>query len=541
MRVVAIRMLAGLTATLGLIDLAAATAPHHPGRACRHAAAALTGASLARPQALVFGLLLLVLAHGIAGGRRLAQQLAIGGLVLAAIAAMPGRPGRVAVLGALMVGLVALRSEFPTRPDHHRVRLAGQLGLGVLVLVALGGGWGFAVDRDRPRAVGHTLLAAFTAAPPHSRPAELLSVLVITGGVVVLMLMLAAAPAPAPGGAAQRAWVATLAEHADADSLAPFATRLDKAYVFSPDHRAVIGYRVLFGTAMAGGDPVGDAGSADAAIEAFLALCAAHGWRPAVLGAGAPMLPHWHRHRMHGLVVGDEAVLDVASFSLDSRPMRNVRQAVNRSHNGGITATIGPLTAELAGILEPVLADWLGGRAERGFAMNLDRILAPRPDCLVAVARDPAGRPVAFARFAICAGGRILTLDVAPRRHDSPNGVVERLVVEVVDYARRHGATEVSLNFAGLRRLFEADGPLLRTAALAVHAFDRWIELGPLYRFCAKFQPSWRPRSLLMRSWLSIAPVGLAALAAEFGAGGPAEPAAEPLDAPGPATAPTAS
>jgi len=43
------------------------------------------------------------------------------------------------------------------------------------------------------------------------------------------------------------------------------------------------------------------------------------------------------------------------------------------------------------------------------------------------------------------------------------------------------------------------------------------VELRPLFRFSAKFHPHWRPRSLLMRSWWEIAPVGAAALVAEFG------------------------
>ena len=194
-----------------------------------------------------------------------------------------------------------------------------------------------------------------------------------------------------------------------------------------------------------------------------------------------------------------------------------MRQAVHRTHNAGVKVSIGPLTSDLADELGPVLAAWLGGNFERGFAMNLDALLAPRPDCLVAVARDELDEPVAFARFAVCAGGRILTLDVAPRRRDAPNGVVERLVVEMVEHGRANGAVEVSLNFAGLRRVFESRSPLARVATLGIRLFDPWIELWPLYRFCAKFRPDWRPRLLLVRSWPDLVPVAVAALTAEFG------------------------
>ncbi|HKT05698.1 MAG TPA: phosphatidylglycerol lysyltransferase domain-containing protein, partial [Rugosimonospora sp.] len=301
---------------------------------------------------------------------------------------------------------------------------------------------------------------------------------------------------------------------------------------FSPDRRAAIGYRVRFGVALAGGDPVGDASAGPAAIAAFITLCEQHGWRPAVLGAGEDLLPVWQRYGLHGVTIGDEAVIDVAGFHLSSRGMRNVRQAVNRSRNAGVTVTLGPLDQALAGALRPVLDDWLHGHRERGFAMNLDRILTPRADCLIAVAYGPDGRPEAFARFAVCGDGQILTLDVAPRRADAPNGVVERLVVEVVEYARRRGMREVSLNFAGLRRMFEASGPIARAAAPLRHAFDHWIQLGPLYRFCAKFHPRWRARYLLLRSWFAVAPVAAAALTAEFG-GTPAAAAPEPERLPG--------
>jgi lysyl-tRNA synthetase class 2 len=404
MRDVGVRVLAALPATVGTVDVAAGTLPAHHAAACRHAADMLAGTPLARQQALTLGVMLLVLAHGVASRRRLALHLGTVALALTAVVALPGHPVRLTVLGAVLVALVALRDEFVTRPDARRLRLAGLVAVAVFGLVATGSGWDLAVKRDHPRAVGQAVLAGFTPRMPHTALGPVLAVLVAAGGIVVLVLALAPAGPPPPGSAGQRARVAGLADDAGADSLAPFATRRDKTYVFSPDQRAAIGYRVFFGTALAGGDPVGDPGSAADAVAAFLETCARNGWRPAVLGAGAPMLAHWRRHGMRGLAVGDEAILHPATFSLASRRMRNVRQSVARTRNAGVTVSIGPLTAERAQTLRPVLDAWLAGRHERGFAMNLDQVLRPRADCLVAAAHLPSGEPVAFARFAVCAG-----------------------------------------------------------------------------------------------------------------------------------------
>jgi len=531
----AVRALAALAAAVAVAVLVAAVGPAW----ARGPAAGLAGLFVdGRPRpavAVSLAVILLMLARGLAGGRRLAHRLLVA-LVLAGLVARvltgPGLAGLVGyrsvrwVVGLAVLGaLLAVRGDPPVRPHPRRLRAAARLALAGLVLAVAHGGWLVGVAGDSPARSTRVALAP-------TGTGGVLGLLAI----VALAVALAPLPAPAPGTATERARVLALAAHPDADSLAPFATRADKSYVFSPDGRSAIGYRVLCGTALVGGDPVGEKRSAGTAIAAFLDTCRRNGWRPAVLGASAPMADRWREQGLgRRVVVGDEAVLDIATFTLQSRRMRNVRQAVQRTHNAGVTVHIGqPGPAQLSR-LEPVLRDWLHGRPERGFAMNLDRVLDPRPDCVVAVARDESGAPQGFARFASCAAGRVLTLDVAPRRANAPNGVVERLIVDVVEYGLGRGVTEVSLNFAGFRGVYAGSGLAARTAATLAHLLDGWVKLGPLYRFTAKFHPRWRPRSVLMRSWLDLGWVGAAALRAEFGRARPAGPAAHrwlPVPAP---------
>jgi lysyl-tRNA synthetase class 2 len=514
-RASAVRFLAAAVAAVAVAFLICGAA-HAPTRGA--VTVLLTGGRPVPPGALpvAAGLALLVLARGIAGGRRLALYgLAV---ALAAAGALPGaahRPARL-VVGATVVGLLlALYRLFPVRPHPRRLRTSVHIGLAGIAAALLHDLW-----------------------PVHGATGRALGLLALACAVAALAVALAAAPPPVPGDESERALVAAFAAHPGADSLAPFASRMDKTYAFSPDHRAAVGYRVLFGTALVGGDPVGAPDAAGAAVAEYLDTCARNGWRPAVLGASTGAVDLWRAHGVRrGVVIGDEAVLDVAGFSLESRRMRNVRQAVQRTGNAGLTVHIGRLTADRARELAPVLRDWLRGGPERGFAMILDHLLVPRPDCLVAVAYDRRGRPQAFARFAWCAAGRVLTLDVAPRRATAPNGVVERLVVDVLSYGRERGVAELSLNFAGLRGVFDARTRPARLAAGLAHLLDRWIELWPLYRFTAKFHPRWRPRSVLMRSWWAVGWVLAAALRAEFGRSRYAENGELGELAPEPATA----
>ena len=77
----------------------------------------------------------------------------------------------------------------------------------------------------------------------------------------------------------------------------------------------------------------------EAAIDAFLAESERNGWRTTVLGAGEELTDLWRARGMRGLCIGREVVLDVATFSMKGREFRNVRQAVSRATNAGVTTS----------------------------------------------------------------------------------------------------------------------------------------------------------------------------------------------------------
>jgi lysyl-tRNA synthetase class 2 len=368
-------------------------------------------------------------------------------------------------------------------------------------------------------------------------PPWLPAALALLGGIgliAILEILMAPAPPPSPGDDFERRQIAALVCHPESDTLAPFALRHDKSYVFSPDRRAAIGYRVLFGVAAVGGDPVGDPRSYDSAVKEFLTLCGRMGWRPAVLGASAGHLPSWPGLRSVGF--GDEVIIRLADFSLSGRQMRNVRQAVQRTHRTGVKTEVmaeSAVSPDLRDALLEVASAALGGAAERGFSMNLDSMLTGRhPGCVVAVAYDEEGRPIAFQRYA--SAGRALSLDAMRRIPGAPNGINERLIVEMLEYAREQEVPELSLNFAAFRELLDATdrGPLEQIGYHALHLLDPLIAVESLYLFDRKFRPSYRPRSVVFRSWADIGWVAAALLTLEFGRSRPAAPVAEPQPLP---------
>jgi lysylphosphatidylglycerol synthetase-like protein (DUF2156 family) len=416
----------------------------------------------------------------------------------------------VAVVVALFAGYLALRGL--RSPTHG----AAAVGVGLLLIAR-------AVALGRPLVRAHVaaafaLIALAGLANSAGHVGASWAAAIGAGAV-------AGFPRRAPRGADadDRRHVWALVDRSTGDTLAPFALRTDKSYVFTADRSAAIAYRVRFGTAIASGDPVGSAQSRAAAVDAFLDHADANGWRVAVLGAGEHMVEVWRSRGMRALSIGRDVVVDVEGFALEGRSFRNLRQAVQRTRNFGVTTEIVPersLSPELRAELTEVMRATGKGEQSRGFAMILDHVLdGTHPGTFIALARDREGKVVAFQRYATADGGRELSLDVPWRAPGAPNGVDERLIVDVIDWAAEGRAASVSLAFAAFPDLFADDDRSVpkQAAYRLVGCLDRFIKLESLYRFVRKFHAFGQQRFVALRP-LQVVWVLFAALTLEFGA-----------------------
>ncbi|MFG2196268.1 bifunctional lysylphosphatidylglycerol synthetase/lysine--tRNA ligase LysX [Streptomyces sp. NPDC048639] len=316
---------------------------------------------------------------------------------------------------------------------------------------------------------------------------------------------------------------ALLGAYGDQDSLGYFATRRDKAVVFSPSGKAAVTYRVEAGVCLASGDPVGDPGAWDPAIEEWTRLARRYAWTPAVMGASEDGARAYGRGGLSALQLGDEAVLNVAGFDLDGRDMRVTRQAVTRVRRQGVTTRIRRHSAltdeEMREVVERADA-WRDTETERGFSMALGRLGDPADgDCLLVEAFDADGRLVALLSF-VPWGRQGVSLDVMRRDRSAPNGVTEFMVAELCDRAGRLGVRRISLNFAVFRAAFEEGarigaGPVLRAWRRLLLFFSKWWQLEALYRSNVKYQPAWYPRFLCYADAGSLARISLASGIAE--------------------------
>ena len=233
------------------------------------------------------------------------------------------------------------------------------------------------------------LIAVYTQAHGHATGVYL--AVLVAGAVLVW-------PTGAPTEPHLLPVIWPLIDQTRGDPLAPFAMDRQKRYVVSADATAAVAYRVRAGFAVVSGDPVGDRRAYPDAIDAFAQLCRDRGWRPLVLAASPRCAVLWRRRRVCGrpwwvVPIGHDAVVEVATFTLHGRGKRNLRQAVQRTHNARMTTTVLPEADITAALHDELLAVAHGSTksidAERGFSMMLDGTLTSRyPGTWLIVARD---------------------------------------------------------------------------------------------------------------------------------------------------------
>jgi len=534
---------AGLTAFAGLLNIASALTPDIRWRG--HLVLQLEGVKaveIFHALALPVGGALLLVSPYLFKRRRRALRLAVGLLlVIGIVNLLKGLDFEVSLAGWLVAALLFwARDEFtviqnPITPGSAlwRVPLIGVSGM-ALVGVAdwatsgrpkvgkIRGEIGALIrfkaghqhlDQHTISAFGHQVSFAWMPLATHF--VEVATLL----GIAYVLFKPLAAPSGWPSASVRRQATDLVLEHGH-DTLAFFKLRPDKLYFFNAARTAFVGYRIEAGALLVSGDPVGPPECHGGLLLEVRRFARSRGLKLAAMGASEELLPIYEGLGMHTFYMGDEAVIEVDAFSLEGRPIRKVRQSVNRLLKAGYTpevCTLDQIDASTMEQMQHLLRVGRIGDAERGFAMGMDDIRGVlEQDTLFVLARDADQRLRGVLHFVPCYGRSAMSLSIMRRDPESPNGLMEFLVVATIEAMRERGIAEVSLNFATFSKyMHDPHGLFERLVAIVAHRLDGYMQIESLYRFNVKFQPRWNPRYLIYEGHTGLLRAGLASLWAE--------------------------
>jgi phosphatidylglycerol lysyltransferase len=274
----------------------------------------------------------------------------------------------------------------------------------------------------------------------------------------------------------------------------------DKALVFNDARDALVMYAVQGRSWIAMGDPVGPDREVPGLIRRFLERADDYGGIPVFYEVGPEHLHHYTDAGLTFVRVGEDARVNLATFTLDGGRGSRFRQALRRLERERASFRVIPPSA-VAGLLPEfarVSEDWLRHKAtaEKGFSLGFfdEAYMARFP--VAVVERD--GRVLAFANIWAGADGGELSVDLMRFGADAPKGVMESLLVSVMRWGKSQGYRWFSLGMAPLSGLGRAAAAPLwnRLAGFVYRHGEAVYGFRGLRAFKEHFEPVWAPRYL---------------------------------------------
>lgn len=275
------------------------------------------------------------------------------------------------------------------------------------------------------------------------------------------------------------------------------------------------------------GDPVGT-GCRRTLTRAALDLCRAEGRAALFYKTGPATAARLRRRGMTVHPIAREAVLNPPSFTLTGPARAGLRRKLRHAAQAGVSVTepdILPLD-EMA----LVATRWAARQGrERGWSMgrwDRDYVAGQR----VLIARDGAGRLVAFVSFHASRGEWVL--DLIRATDAPPDGTLYALIAAAIAVAKAEGVARLSLAAVPLRDL-GLPPPFAMLVRRGTAKCDGLVQFKQTFaprwetRYIAARNPLWFGFGLLMLGWAIHHPRPKRAKMAE----GFADPAARPLHA----------
>lgn len=529
-----------LTGLVGVINLLSAVTPNLYGRnhwlkeflpfeirATGHVFAALTG------------FVLLTLATNLLRRKRIAWLLTIGLLVISIFShLLKGLDYEESLLsGVLLLQLIWMRHFFTAKSDRPSIARGVRVLIGALLFTLAYGTVGFYLldgkfseNFNWGEAVLQTLAMFFTednwGLQPKARFGEFFanSIYIIAAVTITYAILMLLQPVfwrnLATPKEQQKA--KEIVEQYGRSSLAALTLLNDKSYYFSPTGNSVIAYVPKGRGAIALGDPIGPIEDRKETIIAFQQFCHRNDWYPGFYQTLPDDIQLYKSLGFKVLKIGEEAIVDLKSFTLQGKAGKNFRPSINRLTKLGYQIDFHqpPITNDLLHRLKPVSDEWLKmvQGSEKHFSLGwFDE--AYLRECEIAVMYNPEGQISAFANIVREYQLNEATIDMMRHRPSIENGTMDFLFISLLQHFKECGYDSFNFGlsaFAGV-----GDNPesrrLEKVLRYLYQHLSRFYNFKGLHSYKDKFRPGWEPRYLIYPSLATLPDVVVALIRADSG------------------------
>jgi phosphatidylglycerol lysyltransferase len=412
------------------------------------------------------------------------------------------------VLSAILLLMLPTRSYFQRQSSLLRMTFS-KSWITAITMVLAGAIWlGFFAYRDIE--YSHDLWWQFSydsSAPRFLRALLLMSVVAVAFGLSRLLGV-------APPHTLLKPTEAELTEVRqiliNSDETHGFLALLGDKYLFWNKTRdAFIMFAVTPQFWIAMGDPIGSSFAVENLLWQFQEQADYYGAKAVFYQVSPQLLPYYLDQGLALFKLGEEAKVDLSTFSLQGRQRDSQRSACNKFGKLGYRFEIlsGHSVEHAMPVLKKISDAWLSSKntREKGFSLGFfDENYLRRTD--VAVIKDEIGQIRAFANLWQTASRQELSVDLMRYDQDSPKGIMDFLFAELMLWGQAEHYRWFSMGMAPLAGLERRPlAPLWhKIGAIIFDMGDQFYNFEGLYEYKAKFAPHWQPRFLAAPAGLSV-------------------------------------
>ncbi|MCD8073881.1 MAG: phosphatidylglycerol lysyltransferase domain-containing protein [Lachnospiraceae bacterium] len=288
------------------------------------------------------------------------------------------------------------------------------------------------------------------------------------------------------------------------------------SYFFGKAVSGVIPYTLAGKRAMSQGDPACRQEEIQKLTDEYIAFCRRNGYRPVFNSVSLEMARLLETRGFSVLKYGEEAILELESYSLSGGKKGALRRNVAKLDRAGVISEEycpqagrdWSLEKEIAALEEQWFADKKLKLTYSVGDLQFDMPYGRR----YFISRDAAGDLLTVLSFLPYKSGKGYCVDVMYRKLDGPTGEMEHAIISAAMKMKEDGVEEVSLNIAPLAGIDVTKpdtGRIEELMYVIYNNMDFGYDFKNLYRFKSKFDPSvWRERYLVYDR--KISPVRLA-------------------------------
>jgi phosphatidylglycerol lysyltransferase len=290
-----------------------------------------------------------------------------------------------------------------------------------------------------------------------------------------------------------------LSQYGDS-SMDYFKVGEDKLLYVSETCEGFIAYRVANGFAVVLEEPVCGETDKLALLQEFEIQCKKMGLKPAFYRVDEDSVYYFSRLKKKKLLIGQEAILDIRTFSLSGKDKKSLRNALNSLTSKGYTTAIhkAPLDAALVEQLKVVSDEWLQQYEikEMTFSQGLfDAAVIQEQD--VITVKNSEGQVAAFLNIIPDYAPGECTYDLIRKRTDAPGGCMDALIIALIQDGQQRNMQFLNLGMAPMSGIVQPSNTAEQVVKFAYEKIRAFRHYHGLREFKEKYATEWTNKYLV--------------------------------------------